>query len=230
MISNYITALSLFLLFCYINAQSVVQNVKLDNKEVRCLVCEVTIKELTALVLKSDKTKTVKVGGHRLDANGNYDAPKSVPLDKSEIYLSELMEKVCNTMDDYVRGLFKSNKTLTLMKMIEDGKMNPHMDSVEFVQDDDLNKSLKYYCESIIEVHEEDIIEFYQGDKDLDKFCVEERVCPLKQEMPQEETDIFGNEDELSEALGDIKKEEEIAAEVFEDFSEILSELPEKEL
>lgn len=56
------------------------------------------------------------------------------------------MEQICHKMDDYVRGLWKSNGTLTILKMVSaKGQMNPYMSQVEFVQDDDLNKSLKYY-------------------------------------------------------------------------------------
>lgn len=95
----------------------------------------------------------MKVGGHRLDSQGNYDAPKTVPQAQSEIYLSELMEEICNKMDDYVRGLWKSNGTLTVIKMVSDGKMNPFMDQIEFVQDDDLNKSLKYYVSISININ-----------------------------------------------------------------------------
>ncbi|KAL1513979.1 hypothetical protein ABEB36_003310 [Hypothenemus hampei] len=179
-----------FLIFCSLNAQDVVRDVRLDNKEIKCLVCDASIKELTDLVTNTDKSQTVKIGGHRLDPQGNYDSPKSVSVVKSEIFLSELMEAVCNKMDDYVRGLWKSNKTLTILKMItSDGQMNPHMSEVEFIQDDDLNKSLKYYCEIIVEEFEENIIKYYQNEeKDIEtKFCIEEsHICPPKsQTLPK---------------------------------------------
>jgi hypothetical protein len=49
-------------------------------------------------------------------------------------------------MDDYVRATWKSNGTLTLLKLITDeGQMNNAMSDVDLIQDDDLNKSLKYY-------------------------------------------------------------------------------------
>ncbi|XP_050306238.1 protein seele [Anthonomus grandis grandis] len=184
--------LSLLLTLHYTKSQSVVNDVKLDNKEVRCLVCEASIKELTEVVSKTDNSRTVKIGGHRLDPQGNYDAPKTVPLGKSEIHISELMEKVCEKMDDYVRGLHKSNGTLTLFKMIgPNGQMNPLINDIEFVQDDDLNKSLKYYCESIVEEFEENIIKYYQkGEDNIEtKFCIEDsHICPPKaSQLPEKE-------------------------------------------
>lgn len=98
----------------------------------------------------TDNSKTVKIGGHRLDPEGNYNAPKTVPLAQSEIYLSEVIDTVCDKMDDYVRGFWKSNGTLTILKMVSDGKMNPYMNELDFVQDEDLNRSLKYYVSTLV--------------------------------------------------------------------------------
>lgn len=69
-----------------------------------------------------------------------------MPQIKSEIFLSELLDKICAKMDDYVRATWKTNGQLTLLKMIgSDGKMNIDMGRVDIIQDGDLNKSLKYY-------------------------------------------------------------------------------------
>ena len=91
------------------------------------------------------------IGGYRLDSDGNY-VHKSVSQAKSEIHLSELIEDICTKMDDYVRATWKTNGTLTLLKLItDDGKMNSDMAEVDLIQDDDLNKSLKYYvCNATI--------------------------------------------------------------------------------
>lgn len=49
-------------------------------------------------------------------------------------------------MDDYAKARYKSNGRLTVMKLTSpDGGMNPDMSSVDFIQDGDLNKSLKHY-------------------------------------------------------------------------------------
>lgn len=49
-------------------------------------------------------------------------------------------------MDDYVKARYKTNKQLTVMKLTtESGGMNPDMSSVDFIQDGDLNKSLKHF-------------------------------------------------------------------------------------
>lgn len=53
-------------------------------------------------------------------------------------------------MDDYVKAKYKSNKQLTIMKLTTaSGGMNPEMSAVDFVQDGDLNKSLKHFVSKI---------------------------------------------------------------------------------
>lgn len=49
-------------------------------------------------------------------------------------------------MDDYAKARFKANRTLTVMRLtLADGGMNPGMSAVDFIQDGDLNKSLKHF-------------------------------------------------------------------------------------
>lgn len=49
-------------------------------------------------------------------------------------------------MDDYAKARYKSNKRLTVMKLTTPtGGMNPDMSLVDFIQDGDLNKSLKHF-------------------------------------------------------------------------------------
>lgn len=99
---------------------------------------------MNSAVKKLDPSKQVDVGGYRLDADGNY-KHKTVSENKSALKLSELIEKVCDKMDDYVRATGKEDGKLFLLKlMTEDGKMNPKMSEADIIQDDDLNKSVKY--------------------------------------------------------------------------------------
>lgn len=49
-------------------------------------------------------------------------------------------------MDDYAKARYKKTKQLTVLKMTtESGGMNPEMGAVDFIQDSDLNKSLKHF-------------------------------------------------------------------------------------
>lgn len=62
-----------------------------------------------------------------------------------------MMETICDKMEDYAKARYKTNGKLTVVKMMdESGGMNPEITKVDFVQDEDLNKSLKHYVRSYI--------------------------------------------------------------------------------
>lgn len=108
-------------------------------------MCRASLDELQKAVNKLDPNLKTETGSFRLDSEGNL-RQKTISQVKSELVLSEKVDDVCKVMDDYVRVIWKSNGTLAVMKMITDtGGMNPELNNVQFVQDEDLNKSLKYY-------------------------------------------------------------------------------------
>lgn len=57
-------------------------------------MCKATVQELEEAISKEDVNKMVDVSGFRLDASGN-SITKRVRFIKSEMYLTELMEKIC---------------------------------------------------------------------------------------------------------------------------------------
>ncbi|KAL1132668.1 hypothetical protein AAG570_010620 [Ranatra chinensis] len=115
----------------------------------------------------------VEVGTYRLDHKGDQ-KQRMVEYRKSEVYLTEMMENICNRMDDYVRARMKSNGQLVVVPLItEKGAMNPIISQLDIIQDSDLNKSLKFYCEGILEEYEEGFVKLLSRDEDnLDiKLC-----------------------------------------------------------
>lgn len=60
------------------------------------------MQELESAIAKEDAKKMVEVSGFRLDASGN-SISKRVRLIKSEMYLTELMEKICE-LDSTLRS------------------------------------------------------------------------------------------------------------------------------
>ncbi|KAH8304957.1 hypothetical protein KR044_008267, partial [Drosophila immigrans] len=162
-----------------------------------CVVCKATVQELEDAIAKEDSKKMVDVSGFRLDASGN-SITKRVRFIKSEMYLTELMEKICDKMEDYLKATYKSNGKFTLLKMIVDGKMNPDSSLVDFVQDGDLNKSLGHFCLEVLEDNEETFLKAFQAEElgnDLDiKICSEQaKYCD---DAPvQDEYDFDGKEE-----------------------------------
>lgn len=97
---------------------------------------------------------------------------------RSEQYLTELFEGdegICKVMDDYAKAKYKTTGKLTILKMFIDGGMNPLMSEVDFVQDQDLNKSLKHYCLEVLDEFDEVFLEYFMA-PELDKNVVDE-IC-----------------------------------------------------
>lgn len=137
-------------------------------ENLRCIICKQIVKDLHSEVKKVDPKKKLQVR-YRVDDAGK----NMIPYALSEMHLSESLEAVCKGIDDYVRATRKDTGELILLKLIVDGKMNPDMSNVDIIQDGDLNKSLKYYCDGIVEEYEEDIVKMVQNKES----GIEEKLC-----------------------------------------------------
>ncbi|XP_050433277.1 protein seele-like [Adelges cooleyi] len=161
-----------------------VPSLAVDTSELKCQVCSSLVELIQQNVSSVSPTRVVQVSNFRLDDNGNQ--PKQmVPLSRSQVYLSEVMDSVCKKMADYVRATFKENGTLIVMPLMVDGKMNPLMSEVDVVQDSDLNKSLEYYCDDIVDDIEDDVIKIMKSETSKNAvyaICSEAvQLCPIKQ-------------------------------------------------
>ncbi|XP_017865412.1 PREDICTED: protein canopy homolog 2 [Drosophila arizonae] len=175
-----------------------VHSYSFTSKEVKCHVCKATVQELEDAIAKEDANKMVDVSGFRLDAQGN-SISKRVRYIKSEMFLTELMEKICDKMDDYLKATYKSNGKFALLKMIVNGQMNPESSLVDFVQDGDLNKSLGHFCLEVLDDNEEAFLKAFQAEElgnDLDiKICsTQAKYCD---DAPVQEEYDFGGREEL---------------------------------
>ncbi|KAJ9586279.1 hypothetical protein L9F63_020073 [Diploptera punctata] len=182
-----------FLLTCFTFISA-----EIDSKNIRCLVCRNVIEEIDNIIQKVDPKKTIEVGGYRLDAAGNQ-KQKTVSYARSEMHISEVLDTVCNKMDDYVRATYKTSGELTLLRIIgPDGQMNPELSRVDIIQDGDLNKSLKFYCEGIVEEYEENLMRLFGRDaNNIDiKLCSQEAELCSHSESDADDYE-FEDKDEL---------------------------------
>lgn len=158
----------------------------IEYRELKCLVCTRLTEEIRRNISEVDSEITINVGGFRLDGNGNY-VEKTVPYSKSEILLTEVMENICDKMDDYVRAKFKKTGKLTVIPLVmNDGKMNPIMSEVDVVQDSDLNKSLKYYCQDIVDEYDEIFVQEFSSEEQQDDFIT--KICGQATQLCENET------------------------------------------
>ncbi|XP_055385349.1 protein seele [Condylostylus longicornis] len=183
--------------FNSINCQLNTVEEEVDAKLVKCEVCKATVQEIENAVSKVDTGKKVDVGGFRIDAHGNT-VSKSVQLSKSEVYLTELMEKICKRLEDYAKVKHKKTHKIGVIQMMVDGALNVDVSSWDFVQDGDLNKSLEHYCLEILDEFDESFTEEFMKETlptDLDyKLCTERtKLC----NDPPPLQDDYKLEDEL---------------------------------
>lgn len=61
-------------------------------------VCKATIDEMLTDIAKVDPKKRTNIGGYRMDADGN-SITRSVQYSKSETYLTDLMENICEQIN-----------------------------------------------------------------------------------------------------------------------------------
>ncbi|XP_055702794.1 protein seele [Phlebotomus papatasi] len=175
---------------------------KVDPREAKCLICKATLTEMDKAISKVDPRKKAEVGNFRIDETGDAGDKKVIPLVKSEMYLTELMEEICESMDDYAKARFKKDGKFTILKFVTEEGMNPLVSEVDFVQDGDLNKSLKHYCLEVLEDYEVEILKLYMADEPVQD--ADYKVCThaakyCDDPAPQEEYTL--EEDEAREEL-----------------------------
>uniref|UniRef100_A0AAG5DQU4 DUF3456 domain-containing protein n=1 Tax=Anopheles atroparvus TaxID=41427 RepID=A0AAG5DQU4_ANOAO len=168
----------------------------IESGELKCLVCKVSMAEMELAASKVDPNKKVEIGDYRLDTTGESKNKKKILYAKSEMYLTEMMETVCEKMDDYAKARYKKTGRPVVLKMATETGMNPDMALVNFVQEGDLNKTLKHLCLEIVENYDEDIIRMFQEEvvKDTDirlcsqvaNYCKEQ---PVDEEYEYEESE-----------------------------------------
>lgn len=164
-----------------------------DGHDVKCLVCKVTVDEVRTAQSKVDPKKRAEVKSGRFQLDGTTSG-QLIEFRKSEQYLTELFEGddgLCAKMDDYAKAKYKRNGHLTVLKMMTETGMNPLMSEVDFVQDQDLNKSLKHYCLEILDEFDEVFLDYFMAETlpndVVDKICVERtRLCQEEEDEPSQ--------------------------------------------
>lgn len=164
----------------------------------KCLVCKSTVEEVRIAQSKVDKRKKAEVKAGRFQADGT-PSGTFIELRKSEQYLTELFEGdegVCKVMDDYAKAKMKKDGSLIILKMMTETGMNPLMSEVDFVQDQDMNKSLKHYCLEVLDEFDEIFLEYFMAenlpDDVADKICSERsKLCSAEEEVEEEEHDTL---------------------------------------
>ncbi|KAM4706054.1 protein canopy homolog 1 isoform 1-T2 [Rhinophrynus dorsalis] len=141
-----------------------------------CGACRALVDELQYEIRKVNPKTTVDVGSFRISPDGTQERNK-VPLAKSELYLTEVLEGICEKMNDY--GLYVDPTTKEKSYIRFAPRDNEGIGSIDFNNfqfNPDESNSLQYACERVVEEHEDEIFSLVTQEADdlAVKLCTEE--------------------------------------------------------
>ncbi|KAG7477350.1 hypothetical protein MATL_G00068640 [Megalops atlanticus] len=158
-----------------------------QGQDIKCGACRALVDEMEWAISQVDPKMMIQTGSFRINPDGSQSV-REVPLGRSEGHLLELMEEVCEKMKDYgERTDPSSNRKIYVRVTSRDGKV---MDLSETTLDSRVTSSLKYACETIVEQHEDELIEFFAHETNnvKDKLCSRRTdLCDHALHMPHDE-------------------------------------------
>ncbi|XP_029444334.1 protein canopy homolog 1 isoform X2 [Rhinatrema bivittatum] len=140
-----------------------------------CGACRALIDELLHEISKVNPKKTTEVGSFRISPDGTQEKNK-IPLAKSESYLTEVLENICDKMNDYSLHVDPETQQKSYQRFApRDGEQMGSIDFNNFQFNPDTSSSLKFACESVVEDYEDEIFSLIAQEADFlaDKLCSE---------------------------------------------------------
>ncbi|CAG5982326.1 unnamed protein product [Menidia menidia] len=157
------------------------------GQDVRCGACRALVDEMEWAISQIDPKKTIQAGSFRINPDGSQSI-REIPLARSEGNLLELMESVCERMEDYGERMDPSSNRKSYIRV--KSRTGEAMDLSEASLDSRVTSSLKFACETIVEQHEDELIEFFGHETDnvKDKLCSKRTdLCDHALLMPHDE-------------------------------------------
>ncbi|XP_075549494.1 canopy family protein seele [Dermacentor variabilis] len=130
-------------------------------QELKCQVCKALVKESVEAIAKVDPKKKIPVGSFRLQADGTQ-KQKSIPYAGSEAHMHDVLDEVCNQMDNYAQATHKENGELILVNLSKDVEK---LSTYQVVADPTANGKIKQLCEDMIGEYEDDYVRVFSKHK-----------------------------------------------------------------
>lgn len=151
-----------------------------DRKYVKCGICKAVIDEIYEKISTTPLFKRLEKPGYTLDENFKKSRKPAAQPKISELFLSQMMDGICEKMNEYVRAEHRETGVVEVMKLIIDQTMNPELKDYDILKDGDL-ESLPFYCDSVVSEFEEEIVEMLLGDKSATDVkyavCLNSQIC-----------------------------------------------------
>ncbi|XP_027024741.1 protein canopy homolog 2 [Tachysurus fulvidraco] len=180
--------LDLMFLWILLSFTTLLQGAR-QSQDIRCGACRALVDEMEWAIAQVDPKKLIQTGSFRINPDGSQSV-KDVPFARSEGHLLELMEGVCEKMQEYGETLDPvTNRKKYVRFTARDGAA--HTEDVSNVSyDSRVVSSLKFACETIVEQNEDEIIEFFSRETDnvKDKLCSKRTdLCDHALKIPHDE-------------------------------------------
>uniref|UniRef100_A0A8C6UL51 DUF3456 domain-containing protein n=1 Tax=Neogobius melanostomus TaxID=47308 RepID=A0A8C6UL51_9GOBI len=139
-----------------------------------CSACSAIVEEMSYSISQVDPKKTINVGSFRLSPDGSMQ-DKKVPLARSEMHLSDLLDGLCDRMNDYAlhNDPDSGEKRYRRFAPREGQDMTDLPDFKHFKFEGPEANALKFACETVREELEDDIISLFQKDSQ----DVQQQLC-----------------------------------------------------
>ncbi|XP_041639628.1 protein canopy homolog 2 [Cheilinus undulatus] len=158
-----------------------------QGQDIRCGACRALVDEMDWAISQIDPKKMIQTGSFRINPDGSQSI-REVPLARSEGNLLELMENVCERMEDYGERMDSSTNRKSYIRI--KSRTGEAMDLSEATLDSRVTSSLKFACETIVEQYEDEIIEFFSHESEnvKDKLCSKRTdLCDHALKIPHDE-------------------------------------------
>jgi len=142
------------------------------NQAVYCGACIAMVDEMNWDIDHVDKKSTIQVGSFRVDPKGNQGL-REIPLARSEVHLTELLEEVCNRMSNY--GESDDEITGNKNYIRTSSRDGAGIALTNFRVSSETSSQLKFACETLVEEYEEDVLSAFKTSKDYitNHLCVD---------------------------------------------------------
>ncbi|TRY97733.1 hypothetical protein DNTS_008253, partial [Danionella cerebrum] len=157
------------------------------RQEIKCGACRAIVDEMEWAISQTDPKKTIQTGSFRINPDGSQ-SMREVPFARSEGHLLELMEEVCENMKEYGERVDPETDRKTYVR--HTSREGANLDVSDVALDSRVSSSLKFACETIIEQHEDELIEFFAHETEnvKDKLCSKRTdLCDHALEIPHDE-------------------------------------------
>uniref|UniRef100_A0A1B6H002 DUF3456 domain-containing protein n=1 Tax=Cuerna arida TaxID=1464854 RepID=A0A1B6H002_9HEMI len=138
----------------------------IDRKYVKCLVCQRIVEEMNREVEGTSPSLRYQKKGYILDDTKNTEE-SYIEMRRSDVFLDDVMDRLCEKMNDYARGIHKDTGELEVLPLVIGKNMNPVIQEYNLVQDGDL-ESLEFYCQSVLSEYADVMMNLFKaGGKDI---------------------------------------------------------------